>query len=181
MIFFLILLFLMVLAFVAQHLIGPLPGIGARFFLMQVIMLYGAVSMPTWGMLALAFAGGLMWDLVNVPIVDGQVEISIGWSIVLYAVLCGFMSGFRPLFQRGRWELHCLLTGVCVAVMPLADYLMLSVRRLPVVLVFNREIWWRIGGAGITAMFLAPFLFFGLNYIAYLVGYDPHPERHNEG
>ncbi len=177
MIFFLILLCLMVLSFVAEQLIGPLPGIGSRVFLMQVIMLYGAVAMPTWGMLALAFSGGLMWDLVNVPIVDGEVEISVGWSIIVYAVLCGLMCGFRPLFQRGRWEIHCIFTGIFVALMPLVEYLMMSIRRQPVSIVFNHDIWWRIGGAGITAMFLAPFFFFGLNYIAYLVGYDLHPDR----
>jgi len=180
MIFFCLLLILMVLAFVCQQLIGPVPGTGARVFLMQVIMFYGAVSLPTWGMLGLVFAGGLMWDLVYVPIIDGEVESSLGFSIVLYALLCGFMSGFRPLFQRGRWEIHCLLTGLCVAAIPLTEYLMLSIRRQPVIFVFNREIWWRIGGAGLAAMFLAPFFFFGLNYIGYLVGYDPHPERHPE-
>jgi hypothetical protein len=180
MIFFLLLLLFMALAFVAQQFIGPLPSIGARVFLMQIVMLYGAVSMPTWGMLALAFVGGLMWDLLHVIHVEGQVEIGLGWSIVLYTVLCAFMSGFRPLFLRGRWEIHCILTGLCVAAIPLAEYLMLSIRRLPVHFVFNQAVWWRIGGAGLAAMFLAPFFFFGLNYIAYLVGHNSHPDRTKE-
>ncbi len=177
MIFFLILIILMVLSFVAQQFIGPLPPFGARVFLMQIIMLYGAAALPTPGMLSLAFAGGLMWDLRHAQIVDGQVEIGIGWSVVLYTVLCSVMGGLRPLFQRGRWEIHCVLTGLCVAAIQLSEYLMLSVRRQPVVFSFSREIWWRIGGAGVAAAFLAPFFFFGLNYIAYMLGYDPHPER----
>jgi hypothetical protein len=180
MIFFLILLASMVLAFVAQLFIGAIPEFNSRIFLMQIIMFYGAVALPTWGMLSLAFAGGLMWDLFHVQFIAGEAEINLGWSVVLYAVLCALLSGFRPLFQRGRWELHCFLTGVFVAAIPLAEYLMLSIRRQPVVFVFNREIWWRIGGAGLTAMILAPFFFFGLNYIAYLVRYDPHPERNKE-
>ncbi len=180
MIFFSLLLLSMIVAFVAQQFIGPVPEINARVFLMQIIMFYGAVAMPTWGMLVLAFAGGMMWDLFHIQLVDGQPEISLGWSVVLYTGLCALLGGFRPLFQRGRWEIHCLLTGVCVAAIPLAEYLMLSIRRQPVVFIFNREIWWRIGGAGLTAAFLAPFFFFGLNYIAYLVSYDPHPERNKE-
>ena len=42
------------------------------------------------------------------------------------------------------------------------------------------DIWWRIGGAGLVAMFLSPFFFFGFNYIAYVVGYDPSPEEQPE-
>jgi hypothetical protein len=177
MVFFLLLLVLMFLALVVQHYIGPLPTIGARVLLMPIVMFYGAVAMPTAAMLTLAFCGGLMWDLLHTQLVDGEVEIGLGWSIVLYAALCGLMSGLRPLFQRGRWEIHCILCGICVAIVVLAEYLMLSIRRQPVSFVFNEEIWWRIGGAGVTAMLLAPFIFFGLNYLAWAVGYDPQPER----
>lgn len=177
MIFFLIVLLAMFLALVAQHFFGPLPSIGARVFLMPIVMFYGALAFPTAGMLALAFIGGLMWDALHVQIVEGEVEIGLGWSIVLYATLGALMSGFRPLFQRGRWEVHCLLSGVCTSLIVLAEYLMLTIRRQPVQFVFNDEIWWRIGGAGLAATLVAPFVFFGLNYLAYLVGYDPTGER----
>ncbi len=175
--FFLSLLIAMLLAVVLQHHLPPIPTIQARVFLMPIIMLYGAVALPAWGMLALAFAGGLMWDLLHTQIVDGNAEIGLGWSIVLYAALCAIMSGLRPLFQRGRWEIHCLLCGVLVSTIALAEYLMLSIRRQPVQFVLTEDVWWRIGGAGLTAMFLAPFVFFGLNYVAYLIGYDLQPDR----
>ena len=87
------------------------------------------------------------------------VEIALGWSIVLYAALGALMSGFRPLFQRGRWEIHCLLSGVCTALIVLAEYLMITFRREPVVFVFDKDIWWRIGGAGLVAMLLVAVLF----------------------
>lgn len=180
MIFFFILLVSMFLALAGQHYIPPLPTIGARVLLMQIIMFYGAVALPGWGMLGLAFSGGLMWDLLHTQIIDGQVEIGLGWSIVLYTIFCTIMSGFRPLFQRGRWEIHCILCGVFVSATVLAEYVMISVRRQPLVFNFDREIWWRIGGAGITAMLIAPFLFFFLNYVGYLVGYDPDPEHSKE-
>lgn len=175
--FFLLLLFLMLLAAVLQHFLPAIPSIQARVFLLPILMFYGAVALPTWGMLTLAFAGGLMWDLLHTQFVDGSPEIGLGWSIVLYAALCAIMSGLRPLFQRGRWEIHCVLCGVLTSAIVLAEYLMLSIRRQPVQFVFNEEIWWRIAGAGLTAMFLAPFVFFGLNYFASLIGYDPQPDR----
>jgi hypothetical protein len=176
-IFFVLLLISMFLALVVQHFVGPLPVIGSRVLLMPIIMFYGSLALPVPGMLALAFCGGLMWDALNVIAVDGNVEIAMGWSIVLYAVLGALMGGFRPLFQRGRWEIHCLLSGVCTAFIVLAEYLMITFRREPIVFLFDKEIWWRIGGSGLVAVLLSPFFFFALNYLAFLVGYDPQPGR----
>ncbi len=177
MIFFGVLLISMFVALVVQHFIGPLPVIHARVMLMPIVMFYGALAMPVAGMLALAFVGGLMWDALSTQYVDGAVEVSAGWSIVLYAALGAIMNGFRPLFQRGRWEIHCLLTGFCTSALVLAEYLMLTIRRQPVQFIFNHDIWWRIGGAGIVAAFLSPLVFFLFNYLAALTGYDPQPER----
>jgi hypothetical protein len=157
----------MYVALVIQHFLPPISGIGARVFLMPLIMFYGAVALPVWGMLLLTFAGGLMWDLLHVQIIDAavehvgkspgqEIEIGVGWSIVLYSILGALMSGFRPWFLRGRWEIHCLLCGIGTSVIVLAEYLMLSIRRLPVTIYFDKAIWWRIGGAGIAAAFLAP-------------------------
>ena len=183
MIFFLVLVAVMFLSLVVQHFIGPIPEIGARVFLMPIVMFYGALALPQWGMLALAFTAGFMWDALATQWTsmpgensDGAVEIALGWSIVLYAGLGAIMSGFRPLFLRGRWEIHCLLTGVCTSVLVLAEYLMITIRREPLTFVFDREIWWRIGGAGLVAALLSPLFFFALNYLASLVGYNPHLE-----
>lgn len=162
---------------VLEHFLPAIPGIGARILLMPLVLFYGAVALPTWGMLILAFASGLMWDLLHVQYVGGEVEIAAGWSIIVYALLGAVMSGFRPWFQRGRWEVHCVLCGILTAALPLAEYLMISIRRLPVAIVFNDQIWWRIGGSGIAAMFLAPFYFFAFNYIALLIGYELNPRE----
>src|SRR5580700_1352902 len=167
----------MFMALVAQTFIGPLPLFGARVLLMPIIMFYGALALPTPGMLVLAFCGGLMWDALHTQVVEGNVEIALGWSIVLYATLGALMGGFRPLFQRGRWETHCLLSGVCTSMIVLAEYLMITFRREPVVFLFNRDIWWRIGGAGLVAALLSPLVFFAFNYLAFLVGYDAQPDR----
>ncbi len=173
MIFFVILVAAMFLALVVQHFIGPIPPWGARVMLMPIVMFYGALALPLAGMLALALAGGLMWDALCTQSQDTGMEIALGWSIVLYAVLGAIMSGFRPLFLRGRWEIHCLLTGICTSLIALVEFLMISVRRYPVSFVFSSDVWWRIGGAGLIAALLSPPAFFFLNYLAALVGYNP--------
>ena len=178
MIFFFLLLAAMFVALVAQFFIPELPVCGARVYLMPLIMFYGALALPTPGMLVLAFCGGLMWDALHTQMIEGNVEVALGWSVVLYATLGALMGGFRPLFQRGRWEIHCLLSGLCTSLIVLAEYLMITFRREPVVFVFNKEIWWRIGGAGLVAALLSPLFFFAFNYLAFLVGYDAQPDRH---
>ncbi|HYR59240.1 MAG TPA: hypothetical protein VEO95_11440 [Chthoniobacteraceae bacterium] len=189
MILFFVLLVAMFLALVVQHFIPPLPPMGARVLIMPIIMFYGALALPLPAMFALTLAGGLMWDALHTSwqtldwnpehtdVIGGTVEIALGWSIVLYAILGGLMSGFRPLFQRGRWEIHCLFSGLATAVIVLVEYLMLTFRRDPVTFVFNQNIWWNIAGSGIVATLLSPFFFFALNYIALLTGYDPQPLR----
>ncbi len=198
--FFLILLASAFGALILQHFIPPLSFMaGARVILLPLVFFYGALALPFPGMLALAFACGFMWDALTVQIIEvgtgplnafglgtgnaEVVEIALGWSIVLFAVLGSLMSGFRPLFQAGRWEVHCLMSGVCTSAMVLAEFLMISVRRAALYNVpfeFNREIWWRIGGPGLVALVLAPIVFIFLKSLAALVGYNSVPDAQEE-
>jgi len=183
--FFLILLLSAFGALVAQHFIPALSFMaGARVLLMPLVFFFGALSLPFSGMLALAFACGFMWDALSVQVIEvgmgptsgTVVEVALGWSIVLYATLGAVMSGFRPLFQRGRWEIHCLMSGICTSLIVFAEFLMLSVRRAALYNVpfeFNHDIWLRIAGPGLVALILAPVVFFFLKGVAALVGYNP--------
>ena len=165
MIFFVILL---VLAFVAQVAEFFIPQIdwmyNAHVYIVPVIVFYGAMALPFPLVLSLAFFAGLMLDLLTVQVVGARVEISIGWSILLYAVLAAIMHGLRPLFSRGRWEVHCIMSGVCTSLIILSQYLMITFRRGS--LLFNREVWWQIGGPGFMAMLMAPLVFWALHTIA---------------
>jgi hypothetical protein len=176
MILFIILVAGLFISLLAQEFIPPLFWFyGARVLIMPIIMFYGALALPYWGMLALAFIAGFMWDAMTVQIVDSTVEISVGWSIVLYAALGAIMSGFRPLFQRGRWEVHCLVSGLFTSLIVLAEYIMITIRRGG--LVFPNEVWWRVGGSGVVAALLAPIFFFALNWLATLAGYQLNSEK----
>jgi hypothetical protein len=177
MIFAALLIVLMFAGLIVQHFIGPLPVLGCRVLLMQMIMLYGAAALPLPGMILLTFLGGLAWDALNVTMVDGNYQVAMGWSIALYMALGTIMAGFRPLFLRGRGEIHWLLMGLLIAAMPLAEFIMVTVRNEPVVWVFDKSAAWRIGGAGAVATFLSPLLFYVLNYLAILTGYDPQPDQ----
>ena len=176
MIFFGVLLLSLFVALVAQQFIPPLPWLhGARVLLLPVVMFYGALAFPLPAMLLLAFVAGFMWDALTIYVGDSHVEISLGWSILLYAALGAIMNGFRPLFQRGRWEIHCLVSGICTSFIVLTEYLMITFRRGG--FVFPVEVWWRIGGAGLVATLVSPVVFFLLNRVALLTGYVTQPAK----
>jgi hypothetical protein len=167
MIFFLLLVALVFLAQLLEIFIPPLAWMfNAHVYIVPVIVFYGAIALPFPLMLCLAFIAGFLWDAMTVQVLASNVEISFGWSILLYAVLAAIMHGLKPLFHRGRWELHCVLSGVCTSLILLAQYLMISFRRGP--LVFNREAWWQIGGPGLLAMLMAPLIFWSLHWVSRL-------------
>jgi len=190
--FFLLLLAVSFVSLLIQQFIPPLEFLHqARVLLMPLVLFYGALALPYGLMLGLAFACGLMWDAMSAQILDvkvagmmtSTVEIALGWSILLYATLGSVMSGFRPLFKRGRWEIHCLMSGVCTSLIVLSEFLMLSVRRAALdhsSFLFTPEVGWRIGGAGIVALFLAPIAFWILSMLADLVGYNPRAAAKEE-
>lgn len=176
MIFFCVLVVSLFLSLVLQEFLPPLAWIAdARIYLLPIVFFYAALAMPFSVMLLLAFFTGLMWDALTVQIVGSSVEIALGWSILLYAALGSIMSGFRPLFQRGRWEVHCLLSGLFCSVMVLATYLMICLRRGS--FEFSDEVWLRVLGTGLAGVLLSPVIFFIFGFIASLTGYELYPAK----
>ena len=187
MFFFPVLLVLVFLAFVAQQFLPSLPN-DARIFLVPLLVFYSAVATPFWMMLLVAVAGGLLVDGYTVQALSTgmladnsaavNVEISVGWSILLFTLFGAIMSGFRPLFMRGRWDVYVLLSFLCGAftsIMVAAQFLMICFRRGG--FVFSQNIGWRILGSGLGAIAIAPVLFVLLNLVARFCRYEPHPEK----
>jgi hypothetical protein len=176
MIFFVILLVLVFITQIAEFFIPALPWMfNAHVYIAPVIVFYGAVVLPFPLMLALAFYAGLLLDVLTVQVIGPRVEISLGSSILIYAVLAGIMHGLRPLYSRGRWEVHCIMCGLCTSAIVLAQYLMITFRRGSVF--FSREVWWQIGGPGLIAMLISPLAFWILHWIARATGYSYLPGR----
>ena len=176
MIFFLILAILVVIAQIAEFYIPPLEWMyNAHIYVVPVLVFYGAMALPFPLMLGLAFLAGVLLDALTVQVIGGKVEIAMGWSIILYGVLAVIMHGLRPLFIRGRWEVHCLLTGICTSGIILAQYLMITFRRGS--FFFSKEVWWQVGGPGLIAMLMAPIVFWMLNWLARVTRYPYLPER----
>ena len=176
--FFGVVLALDFLAVVCQPYCAPLPALfGARLLLFPVILAYGALALPFWAALALAFFNGLLWDALTMQIINTSpylqgspvVEIALGGSVALFGVLVILVHGLRPLFLRGRWELHCLASGVCVVVILAEQFALVVFHRGGLVL--PREFWARLLVPGFLAMLIAPFVYLLFLFVAALLGY----------
>lgn len=176
MIFFAILVVLVFIAQVIELFIPPLEWMyNAHIYIVPIIVFYGAMALPFPLMLALSFCAGFLLDVLTMQAVGDRVEIALGWSILVYAVLASVMHGLRPLFIRGRWEIHCIMSGVCTSLILLAQYLMITFRRGSIL--FTPEAWWQIGGPGVVAMIIAPLMFWFLHTIGSATGNPFLPER----
>lgn len=176
MIFFVILLLLTFLAQIVELFIPPLDWMyNAHIYLVPLVVFYGAMALPFPLMLALATFAGFLLDVLTMQVIGDRVEITLGWSILVYAVLASIMHGLRPLFIRGRWEIHCVMCGVCTSLIQLSQYLMITFRRGSIL--FTPEAWWQIGGPGVIALLMAPLIFWILHTIGDATGNPFLPER----
>ena len=138
------------LALIVQEFIPPVQSLyGARVLLVPMLFCYGALLLPSWGMLLLAVFTGLITDLMYLHIVGGQVEIALGWSIFYFVCFGTLSHGLQPAFLRGQWWLHILLAAVGTSLFLALQYVMICLRRQGIVL--NEAVFWRIVGPGLMA------------------------------
>lgn len=164
----LVLLGIAFLLLVVQEFVPPMEWLqGARLVLVPIIVVYAGLALPFPLVLLFTFVSGLMWDLLIYRELGGVAEISPGTSILVYTLVGIFAHGFRPLFMRGRWEIHCLLSGFCTVVMIAVEYAMITFRRSEIS--YDTEVLWRIGGPGLVAILLAPVFYVGLGLLGQLM------------
>ncbi len=153
--FYLSLIASMFLALVAQHFTGQMIGLGGHVLLLPVVFFFVAAALPLRSMFFFAVVAGLMWDSLTVHMAAGKSEAAFGWSVALYGALGAVMNGLRSQYLRGRWELHCILTGLLTSVIVLMEFLIITFRREPFVFFWPKEVWHRIGGSGLAAALIA--------------------------
>jgi hypothetical protein len=173
--FFIALLALVFGSFVFQFFLSPVIFLhGAAILFVPAIYFYGCLSLPFPLVLALTFYTGFLNDLFMLPQLTGHADYTVGTSILIYLIPGLVMHGFRPLFLRHRWEIHCLLAEICALLTPfllLAEYAILSFQRSELFL--SDVIIWRILGPGLISLFVAPCVFFILTPLSSALRYRP--------
>lgn len=147
---------------------------GARVLIFPLVFLCIAVTVETPTMLGLAFLCGFLWDAQNTlgpqggnpEIYTHPVEsISFGYSIFLYGMMGYIMQGIQPLFQKGKWHISSVLTGIAILLYLLSEFFIINFIRGG--FTFPASAAYRIYITSAMTMFLAPLIFWILNHLAY--------------
>ncbi len=172
MLFLLVYVITLFIAILVQFAIGPVEALaGARVLLMPTLAMFAALAFPYPIALGCFFAAGFLWDAATLPIMPEGHDLPLGWTIIAFAVLGTVAHGLRPLFLRGRWEIHCLASGLATSLYVLAEFLGLTAARQTGI-EFPMTVAWRILGSGLLAMFLAPVYYLLMAQLAGPTGFE---------
>ncbi|MGC6425393.1 MAG: hypothetical protein ACON5H_00160 [Akkermansiaceae bacterium] len=171
---------------IVQQFIPSLGAYDARILLIPLVVACGAVTVPTAGMLLLAFLGGFLWDAQQIiyppeptgedcsvfqTVYNTQTEtMKFGYSILLYALMGFLMQGVQPVFKQGKWYLSGILTGVAIFLYLLIEFLLFSFIRggfeisIPVMK--------QISLTALLSMLISPLIFWCLFRIADLCKHE---------
>jgi len=156
---------------VVQEFVPPLAvAEGARVLLTPVFFCYGACLLPFPSMVVLAFVAGFLSDFTSLQVVQhtlassdpdaihtyfGTVEMSAGWSILLYVGAGSICQGLRALVLRGHWWLPPLMAAGTTMVYLALQFGVLTMRRFDSGGLFWSEVVaWRIFAPAVLAALL---------------------------
>lgn len=170
------LLFLLLFAVIAQQF---LPSFGllynARIFLLLIVFLCIAVSVPLPVMFLFALMCGFFWDAqctLGSPEVDTSIyqnpvpSLRFGSSILLFGFAGLLMHGFRPLFLQGKWYVSALLTGIATFLYCLTEYAAIDFVRGSFTV--SRGVVYQSGYTALFSIVVSPVVFVVLFYLARL-------------
>ncbi len=147
---------LTVVVMVAALLQSMLPGWGAmgqaRFPLLMGVVLYASLTMDRRGMLAVAFAAGLIQDALSL--------LPLGFSSFGYCFGSLLILHWRDQLFGQQAVTHILLGGAFAALTTLLLYILLMSNGT--VYIHFGSLVLRLFGSFIMGMFAGPIIFFGL-------------------
>jgi len=138
----------------------------SRSLVLPLVFLCSAITVPTSGMLALAFLGGFLWDAQQILLIgtgdpaiytDPADNLKFGYTIILYALMGFLMQGIQPLFQGGKWLFSAILIGIAIFFYLWIEYLLICFVRGG--FDFNNAILSQIAFTSALTMALSPLLF----------------------
>ncbi|MFY7818312.1 MAG: hypothetical protein ACOVRB_08115 [Akkermansiaceae bacterium] len=147
----------------------------ARIFLLLIVFLCIAVSVPLPVMFLYALMCGFFWDaqcVLGSPEVDTSIYLNpvpslrFGSSILLFGLAGLLMHGFRPLFLQGKWYLSALLTGIATFLYCLTEYAAIDFVRGSFTI--SRGVIFQSSYTALFSIVVSPLVFALLFYLARL-------------
>lgn len=182
MIYYIVVTLLLLLGFVVQEFIPAIDwAFGAAVMLVPTLFLCAAVTVPFPLMLVYAFGVGILWDARHLAMdafegdaTSPNLDLPLGYTVLILGLCGSLMQGIRPLFRRGRFELPVLMVGIGVLLWLLAEYLFIAFRRGGAS--FPSDFWMKLGTTALFSLLIAPLLLFFLHQFAawskFKISYD---------
>jgi cell shape-determining protein MreD len=170
------LLILILLAVIAQQFVPTFIALyNARVFLLLIVFLCIAVTVPLPVMFLFALICGFLWDAqctLGSPAVDTSIyldpvaSLRFGTSILLFGFAGLLMHGFRPLFLQGKWYVSALLTGIATFLYCMSEYALIDFVRGSFTI--DRGVLSQCGYTSLFSIIVSPVVFAVLFTIARL-------------
>lgn len=177
---------LLLLCCVVQQFLPPLGAYDARILLLPLVVACGAVTVPTGGMLLLAFLGGFLWDAQQIIYPTRAAEahstihseiyhtptetMKFGYSILLYVLMGFLMQGIQPLFKQGKWYLSGIITGVAIFLYLFIEFLLFSFIRGGFEI--NIPVMKQVSLTALLSMLASPLIFWALFQLAQICKHE---------
>lgn len=170
------LLLLILLAVIAQQFLPAFTILyNARIFLLLIVFLCIAVSVPLPVMFLFALICGFLWDsqcALSSPIMDTNIyanpvsSLRFGTSILLFGFAGLLMHGFRPLFLQGKWYVSALLTGIATFLYCISEYALIDFIRGSFTI--HPDVLRQCAYTALFSIIVSPVIFAALFYLARL-------------
>jgi cell shape-determining protein MreD len=170
------LLIVILLAVIAQQFLPTFIELyNARVFLLLIVFLCVAVTVPLPVMFLFALICGFLWDAqctLGSPAVDTSIyqnpvaSLRFGTSILLFGFAGLLMHGFRPLFLQGKWYVSALLTGIATFLYCIGEFALINFVRGSFTV--DRGVLCQCGYTSLFSIIVSPLVFAALFFIARL-------------
>ena len=125
----------------------------ARALFLPAYCFTAALTVPFPLMLAIAFAGGILWDASH-ALVWGEGSPGFGSGPLLFGFFCAIMHGSGDFFIRRKWVFPILLGAACIFFLLLAEFLWINFRAGD--FSFPAGIWIKISMSTLLTTLLMP-------------------------
>lgn len=174
-----LLLFILLAVIAQQFLPAFIELYNARIFLLLIVFLCIAVSVPLPVMFLYALICGFLWDAqcaLSSPVVDTNIYLNpvaslrFGSSILLFGLVGLLMHGFRPLFLQGKWYVSALLTGIATFLYCMSEYTLIDFIRGS--FTARQGVVLQCAYTSLFSIIVSPLVFATLFYLARLFGHS---------
>jgi len=163
MMFYAVVFVIALLSIIVQYFVPSVPWLyGAQLSIVSLVVFYAAIAFPLPLALLLCSVCGLLWDMLTVLVVNGELDRPLAWTAVHYGVITIVIQLLNSSEKPDKWTAHCLLCGFGTLFILTMGYLYITLQRGG--MFFPLLLWWKVLWSAILSSIFAPLAYLILEY-----------------